>query len=57
MSNESKYAVVFPGQGSQSIGMMNSLIDIKPDITELYWKKYVPLCVKIKTCHNSNSSC
>lgn len=36
MSNNSKFAVVFPGQGSQSIGMVNGLIDIKPDITELF---------------------
>jgi len=33
---ESKFAIVFPGQGSQSLGMMNDLIDIQADIKELF---------------------
>jgi [acyl-carrier-protein] S-malonyltransferase len=36
MSTESKFAIVFPGQGSQSLGMMNGLIDIKPDIKNVF---------------------
>jgi [acyl-carrier-protein] S-malonyltransferase len=36
MSVESKLGVVFPGQGSQSIGMMNGLIEIKPEIKNLF---------------------
>ncbi len=36
MSSDSKIAVVFPGQGSQSIGMMNGLLEIKPDIKNIF---------------------
>jgi [acyl-carrier-protein] S-malonyltransferase len=36
MSTESKFAIVFPGQGSQSLGMMNGLIEIKPDIKNVF---------------------
>ncbi len=36
MSTESKFAIVFPGQGSQSIGMMNGLIDIQADIKKIF---------------------
>ncbi|MBL1140922.1 MAG: ACP S-malonyltransferase [Proteobacteria bacterium] len=36
MSTESKLAVVFPGQGSQSLGMMNGLIEIKPELKEVF---------------------
>ncbi len=36
MSSKSKVAVVFPGQGSQSLGMMNGLIDIQPDIKNIF---------------------
>lgn len=36
MSTESRLAVVFPGQGSQSLGMMNGLIEIKPEIKDLF---------------------
>lgn len=36
MSTESKFAVVFPGQGSQALGMMNALIDIHPDIKKIF---------------------
>lgn len=31
-----KIAVVFPGQGSQSIGMLNKFIPLYPDITEIF---------------------
>jgi [acyl-carrier-protein] S-malonyltransferase len=36
MSTDSKFAVVFPGQGSQSIGMMNGLIEINPELKNLF---------------------
>lgn len=36
MSTESKIAIVFPGQGSQSLGMMNGLLEIQPDIKKLF---------------------
>ncbi|MCG8380147.1 MAG: ACP S-malonyltransferase [Proteobacteria bacterium] len=32
MVDNAKLAIVFPGQGSQSIGMMNELVKIEPDI-------------------------
>jgi len=38
MSIKPKIAVVFPGQGSQSLGMMNGLIEIQPDIKALFDK-------------------
>jgi [acyl-carrier-protein] S-malonyltransferase len=36
MSIDSKLAIVFPGQGSQSIGMMNGLIELSPEIKGLF---------------------
>jgi [acyl-carrier-protein] S-malonyltransferase len=36
MSTDSNLAFVFPGQGSQSIGMMNGLLELSPDIKELF---------------------
>ncbi len=36
MNTSSKLAIVFPGQGSQSLGMMNGLIEIKSDIKNLF---------------------
>lgn len=36
MSIDSKLAFVFPGQGSQSIGMMNGMIDLNPDLKDLF---------------------
>ncbi len=36
MSSESNIAVVFPGQGSQSLGMVNNLIDIQADIKNIF---------------------
>ena len=36
MSNDSKLAYVFPGQGSQSIGMMNGLIEFNPESKDLF---------------------
>jgi [acyl-carrier-protein] S-malonyltransferase len=36
MSTNSKLAVVFPGQGSQSLGMMNGLIEFQPSVKELF---------------------
>ncbi len=32
---QSNLAVVFPGQGSQSLGMMNGLLEIKPELKEI----------------------
>ena len=32
MSNEINLAIVFPGQGSQSVGMMNNIISSDPEI-------------------------
>jgi [acyl-carrier-protein] S-malonyltransferase len=36
MNTESKFAIVFPGQGSQSMGMLNDLIDIQPGIKKVF---------------------
>lgn len=36
MSSESNFAIVFPGQGSQSLGMMNGLIEIQPSIKNIF---------------------
>jgi len=36
MSIQSKFAVVFPGQGSQSPGMMNGLLEFQPDIKNIF---------------------
>lgn len=36
MSTNPNLAFVFPGQGSQSIGMMNGLLELNPDIKELF---------------------
>lgn len=36
MSTDSNLAFVFPGQGSQSIGMMNGLVDLNPGSKELF---------------------
>ncbi len=36
MSTDPNLAFVFPGQGSQSIGMMNGLLELNPDIKELF---------------------
>lgn len=36
MSTDSNLAFVFPGQGSQSIGMMDGLLELSPDIKELF---------------------
>jgi len=36
MNTNSKLAVVFPGQGSQSLGMMDSLLENHPDINGLF---------------------
>ncbi len=36
MSSEYKFAVVFPGQGSQSLGMMNGLLEFQPDIKNIF---------------------
>jgi [acyl-carrier-protein] S-malonyltransferase len=36
MNNQSKFAIVFPGQGSQSLGMMNGLIEIQPDTKDIF---------------------
>lgn len=36
MSTNSNLAFVFPGQGSQSIGMMNGLLELSPDIEQLF---------------------
>jgi [acyl-carrier-protein] S-malonyltransferase len=38
MSNESNFAIVFPGQGSQFLGMMNGLIDVQTNIKKLFDK-------------------
>ncbi len=36
MSTNPNLAFVFPGQGPQSIGMMNGLLELNPDIKELF---------------------
>lgn len=36
MSTDSNLAFVFPGQGSQSIGMMDGLLELSPDIKQLF---------------------
>jgi [acyl-carrier-protein] S-malonyltransferase len=36
MNTGSNFAIVFPGQGSQSIGMMNGLIEIQADIKNIF---------------------
>ena len=36
MSNQSNLAIVFPGQGSQSIGMMNGLIETETNVAALF---------------------
>lgn len=36
MSQKSELAVVFPGQGSQSLGMVNSLLENHPEANELF---------------------
>lgn len=36
MSTNPNLAIVFPGQGSQSLGMMNGLIELHPDIKETF---------------------
>ena len=36
MSTNPNLAIVFPGQGSQSLGMMNRVIELHPDITETF---------------------
>lgn len=36
MSSSSKLAVVFPGQGSQSLGMMDSVLEKYPDINNSF---------------------
>lgn len=36
MSTNSNLAFVFPGQGSQSIGMMNGLIEFNPELKDLF---------------------
>lgn len=36
MSAQSSFAIVFPGQGSQSLGMMNGLLEMRPDIKNIF---------------------
>ena len=36
MSNKINMAIVFPGQGSQSVGMMNSIISSDPEIKKIF---------------------
>lgn len=36
MSTESNYAVVFPGQGSQSVGMLADIADVQPVIKQTF---------------------
>ena len=36
MTNEANIAIVYPGQGSQSVGMMNNIISLDSEIKKIF---------------------